>query len=302
MGAASGFSASTTAGTGGLAGSAQGGVIGTAGITSANGGAAGNAVGGAAAGAEALGGGAGAGGIPLGGPSLPCTFAFCESFEGYADGAHPKDARWTETQGSAQVVVESAKPARGARSLHVKFEENPRQTHWMRTSEPFPKLSRKHFGRIFLWIDQLPDAKIEYRHWVTIEMHPQADGPVLRVLGGETPPNIGAKANDITKQNSAMFDLINPGEDRRREDDVNIEPKLWYCFEWSLDVDANSYRMWLDGKPMPGANWDHSNPSYTFAPIGYLWLGWTDWHNDSANWDVYLDEVALDSNRIGCDK
>ena len=252
-------------------------------------------------GGSAAGAGGGGGSVTLGGPSLPCTFAFCEGFESYADGAHPKDARWTETQGADQVVVTSTKPARGQRSLHIKFEDNPRQTHWMRTSEPFPKLSRQNYGRIFVWIEQLPDAKIEYRHWVTVEMHPN-NGPVLRVLGGETPPNIGAKANDITKQDSAMFDLITPGEDRRREDNVNIGAKKWFCFEWSLDVDANSYRMWLDGAPMPGASWDHSNPDYTFQPISYLWLGWTDWHNDSANWEVYLDEVALDSNRIGCER
>ena len=252
-------------------------------------------------GAGGGGSGGAADGVTLGGPSLPCTFAFCEGFEDYADGAHPKDARWTETQGTDQVVVTSAKPARGQRSLHITFEANPRQTHWMRTSEPFPTLSRQHYGRIFVYIQQLPDQKLEYRHWVTVEMHPN-NGPVLRVLGGETPPNIGANSNDITKQNSAMFDLITPGEDRRREDNVNIGDKKWLCFEWSLDVDANSYRMWLDGVAMPGASWDHSNPTYTFQPISYLWLGWTDWHNDSANWEVYLDEVALDSNRIGCNR
>jgi hypothetical protein len=65
--------------------------------------------------------------------------------------------------------------------------------------------------------------------------------------------------------------------------------------------EARARRAWLDGKPT-GANWDHSNHAYTFAPIDHLWLGWTDWHNDSANWEVYLDEVALDENRIGCDE
>jgi hypothetical protein len=277
-------------------------------------GAAGTAIGGSPAGAEAGASGAGVGGasagnggaaggaVVLGGPSLPCNFAFCENFEGYADGTHPKDARWVETQGSNQVVVDSLKPARGAHALHIKFEQNPQQTHWMRTNEPFPKLSKQHFGRIFVWINQLPDQKIEYRHWVTVQMQPQGNGPVLRVLGGETPPDIGARANDITKQNSAMFDLITPGEDRRREDNVNIGAKTWFCFEWSLDVDANQYRMWLDGKPMPGANWDHSNAAYTFQPISTLWLGWTDWHNDQANWEVFLDEVVLDETRIGCDK
>jgi hypothetical protein len=60
--------------------------------------------------------------------------------------------------------------------------------------------------------------------------------------------------------------------------------------------------MWLNGKPMSGANWDRSNPTYTFAPIGFLWLGWTDWHNDMANWEVYLDEFVLDGERIGCDR
>ena len=233
---------------------------------------------------------------------MPCTSDFCESFEGYAEGSHPHDARWVDAQDSNQIVVDALKPARGAHSLHITFEKNPPQTHWLRTNEPFPKLARKHFGRIFVWINQLPDQKIEYRHWVTVQMEPKGNGPVLRVLGGETPPNIGANANDITKQNSAMFDLITPDEDRRREDTVNIGAKTWFCFEWSLDVDANQYRMWLDGKAMTGANWDHSNPAYTFAAIDHLWLGWTDWHNDSANWEVFLDEVALDDERIGCDK
>ncbi len=133
-------------------------------------------------------------------------------------------------------------------------------------------------------------------------MHPQGGGPVLRVLGGETPPNIGMNANNILKQNSAMFDLITPGEDRRREDTVHIGDKNWHCFEWSLDIDANQYRMWLNGRPMTGANWDRSNPTYTFTPISFLWLGWTDWHNDMANWEVYLDEFVLDAERIGCDR
>src|SRR5258706_6805413 len=125
--------------------------------------------------------------VVLGGPSLPCTFAFCEGFEGDADGAHPREARWVGTQGTNQVVVDSTKPARGSRALHIKFEQNPQQTHWMRTNEPFPKLARRHYGRVFVWINQLPDAKIEYRHWVPVEMHPQGGGPVLRALVGVTP-------------------------------------------------------------------------------------------------------------------
>jgi hypothetical protein len=283
-----------------VGGSAQSGAssAGAASVAGTNaGGAAG--VGGGLAGAA---GGAGTSAVVLGGPSLPCNFAFCENFEGYAEGTHPHDARWVNAVGGAQTIVDSLKPARGSRALHIKFEQNPQQSHWLRTNEPFPKLARQHFGRIFVWIEQLPDQKIEYRHWVTVQMEPLGNNPVLRVLGGETPPDIGANANNILKQNSAMFDLITPDEDRRREDTVNIVPKTWFCFEWSLDVDANQYRMWLDGKPMSGANWDHSNPAYTFAPIDHLWLGWTDWHNDSANWEVYLDEIALDSKRIGCDK
>jgi hypothetical protein len=285
-GAASG-GASSSAGTAGTAG--------TAGVTAAAGA-------GGSGGSAGSAGAAGTSAVLLGGPSLPCTFAFCEGFESYAEGTHPHDARWVSAVGGQQTIVDSMKPARGARALHIKFEQNPQQSHWLRTNEPFPKLARKHFGRIFVWIEQLPDQLIEYRHWVTVQMEPLGNNPVLRVLGGETPPDIGANSNNILKQNSAMFDLITPDEDRRREDTVNIVAKTWFCFEWSLDVDANQYRMWLDGKPMTGANWDHSNPAYTFAPIDHLWLGWTDWHNDSANWEVYLDEVALDENRIGCDK
>ncbi len=77
--------------------------------------------------------------------------------------------------------------------------------------------------------------------------------------------------------------------------------------EWFNDLAKNESRVWLDGQERASLHWQNNGGSnLTYPAQLQSWsVGWYEAHGPIPDtddpWDVWIDEVVLDRNRIGCE-
>jgi hypothetical protein len=83
-----------------------------------------------------------------------------------------------------------------------------------------------------------------------------------------------------------------------------VEPKKWHCIEVYFDMTASEARIWLDDVERTKLHWQNNMPgAFTFpAAIRSLSFGWVEYQPPQTPWDVWIDEIAVDGQRIGCEK
>jgi len=72
----------------------------------------------------------------------------------------------------------------------------------------------------------------------------------------------------------------------------------WMCLEWSMDAAAQEARFWFDGVEVDYLHIDTERaeiPVFDTFNIGFQKF------QTSGAWTVWVDEVAFDDQRIGCD-
>ncbi len=87
-----------------------------------------------------------------------------------------------------------------------------------------------------------------------------------------------------------------------RRDAVPVD--RWFCLEWQFDTAANEMRLWLDGAERR-ALWRLRDAAAGWpAPrVERIELGFQIFGSDAgaADFSLWLDEVAIDTRRVGCD-
>jgi hypothetical protein len=241
----------------------------------------------------------------IGGPAPPCKYAFCESFESYAEGAAPGGGVWTRN--ASDIVVGSGHVARGQRALHV-----PGLTggeHFIRTTKPFPMFGSKMFARMLFWIEKEPIEKPmnssgNNYHWTTAELSALSGGAgwVMRPIGGF----FLGPGND---QLAFSIETRGQGEAARWDSKALLAPHVWHCFEWSIDVSKNEMKVWWNGQEDLKMDWpdpknptgsQYTDPRFLFPELKSLSVGMAEYQRTNTPWDVWIDEVVVDSQRIGC--
>ena len=238
--------------------------------------------------------GGGTGGA--GGSPGACGALFCESFEDIADGAPPDPAIWTRT--SMDIVVDSTRAARGGKkSLHIP----PLTTgaKYIRENKTIPMMGQSFFGRVYLWIEKQPLEKPgSLYHWTLLSADELVDfnaGKVLR-LGG----HIEGAGTNWVRFNFQTHG--NPGETGLSDQQLILTPQKWYCFEFYYSLPDNEARIWLDGVEDPKLHWKGPMGGYVF-PTAVTWMtfGWAEYQAAKTPWEVWIDEIALDTKKIGCE-
>ena len=77
----------------------------------------------------------------------------------------------------------------------------------------------------------------------------------------------------------------------------------WVCFEWHFDGKNSEYHFYLNGNELTDmAIVSDASPPWTAPPFAYVELGLHLYHDLTTipTLDVWYDEVALDTARIGC--
>jgi len=234
--------------------------------------------------------------LDTGGASKPCQALFCESFEDVADGAPPDPAVWTRT--SNDLVVDSTRAARGGKkALHIPPLLSGAK--YIREKKSLPATGPTFYGRVFFWIEKQPLEKpATLYHWTLLEAD-EGDsinaGRVLR-LGG----HIEASGTNWLRFNFETHG--NPGETGLSDQNLIVTTKRWYCAEFYYWLPDNEARFWLDGVEDPNLHWKGPMGAYTFpSAIAWMTFGWAEYQVAQTPWELWIDEIALDTKKIGCD-
>jgi len=283
-------------GGGGGGSSGSGGQVGTGGSGAGGRGA---GAGGDGAGAGGGRGGTGAGGVTGAGGSAPvdtCAaragLRFCDDFETATPGGSPAAPRWSVLNGGGAVVVDASAPAHsGTRSVRVSPVDSGFQTflvfHDPATVSPIlPTATGKFFVRFYMRLAQ--PMTPGHNTFVVADLFAQPGaGNALRL--GEMNAMLM-----MTVSGDAHGYLSNQNYYNDGKPGVVFMPGAWTCVELSLDPAATTIDVWVDGREVP----DLHPINIQLDRYDDLRFGLEKYAGPVS--DIWYDDVAIGSERIGC--
>jgi hypothetical protein len=291
-----GGSGGASAGTGGAISSAA--TAGSAGAALTNGGATANTTGGTAtanggAGATVNGGAANAAGAAntgggtahagSGGTNAGCSGIFCEDFE--SGSLNP--AVWdSQTSGGQTVTVQSALTAHGKYAAQFHAKPNIQSYDFIITKNAPATLRGHHFGRAYFNVTPKPPAEHTGFLFAGTPGFPKLK--YLEVAG------IG------TAWQLTYVDLIGGGESYASGG--TAPDARWVCLEWEFNDTPDQVTVFVDGVQ------SYARPSITFmnqstglvGGFSDFGFGYYAWHPATYAFDIYYDDIVLDTKRVGC--
>jgi hypothetical protein len=265
-----------------------------AGAVSTAAGSGGTAADGGTSGAAAGNAGAGHAGSAAGAGSTPaaCSGAFCEDFET----GSLRTAVWTrkETSNGNSVQVQSARVAHG--QYAAQFHAKGGTATSMLFLENLPAVLQKHyFGRLYYYASDFPTESGGHTAYITssntLSGFPYSDHH-LEVASYTS----GTASWQMTYWTGDGPEYINSG--------CQIPKAQWFCLEWEFNDAPDEIGVWVDGDASTrGASFRNINnhASGLLGKMSTLGVGFRTWHPMGApDIDVYIDDIVLDANRVGC--
>ena len=235
------------------------------------------------------------------------SVAVCDDFETAAVGGPPDSALWRvitsyadpQMNSANSVVVDAVHAARGRQALHVHTTTTDPVYIQSRT---LPVANNTFWGRVLAWFDVDPGARTK-GHWAAfVGVGKKSDA------GQDTEVRIGGQFDILTINyfgNDA--NQISSSKDGDYSDGVKLPFRSWTCFEFQYKGDTHELRLFIQGKEIdqlhvtdwgqfghtPIPSW---SPNYDRLRIGYQSF------NADTPVDVWYDAVAIDPNRIGCER
>lgn len=227
---------------------------------------------------------------------------FCESFEA----ATLDDDLWQPMQ--AAPSVDDTRAARGEHSLHV--HTSATSASGIRTSAFLSATDGHYYGRMFVYFDALPTSP-QWAHWTIVGANPvqsSDDRSEIRV-GGQHDGSI--ERFGVGTDGGPTGDWTNLDEDPV-DGERAVPLRRWLCIEWLHDWANDETRFYLDGEEhlslrtttevKHGGN---SGVPYEIPELGSVWVGFWNYNQGKPVtpdvFDVWIDEVAFDDERIGCE-
>jgi hypothetical protein len=217
----------------------------------------------------------------------------CEDFE-----SGTLDKSLWEVGGNAP-VIETGKAMRGAHSAH--FHTDLNGLSFIKEKKTFPAVNNTFWGRMFFYIDALPVTP-DYAHFTLVEAAGTGDDSRVREGGQYRKFGVGTDGGPTG-------DWTNIDADPTKETAKEIPEKQWMCVEWLYKGDTSETRFFADGVEHPslytfpkvqhGAN---SSVEYNLPSFDSVWVGWWMYQSNPTpdHFDVWIDEIAIDKDRIGC--
>jgi hypothetical protein len=230
------------------------------------------------------------------GPSLctPGKYAICEDFESTAVGAVP--AGWTK-HGAAAVAADES--ARGSHSLKIEAALNGERRIYADAS----RLGSGHWGRIFY--------KVRTPAPLSCDPNPVLHSTIIALQGNG--PTRGAEEVRVvdTVENQQgkhqfLYNVQPSGAEFGKGSPYNWQfDGAWHCAEWHVDNPTQSYHFYFDGAEITSIAIDNGAGNYagTEIPTSFsqVRVGWNNYQMACMPGVVaWIDEVAMDPQRIGC--
>lgn len=214
----------------------------------------------------------------------------CEDFETVDVGGVPDPSVWSVDKGAtATVGVDDQQFRHGKHALHLHTlpDANKALLHETKTF-PLPDGKNSLYGRANFMIGA--GLKVPTDHTNFFEASGQVNGQSGNYRYGAA----GAK----------FFANYNPG-DPGESSKTAVPVGVWACLEWAFLGDTNEMHFWIDGKeltdiavPPTGVNgtvWKAPN-------FDSFYFGWITYATDTSSdhYDIWYDDIAMDTARIGC--
>ena len=223
--------------------------------------------------------------------------ALCEDFE---SGTIDKTT-WTVV-GTAP-VIDGLQAARGAKALHITVNSNG--ASYLKETKTFPAPNDTYYGRAFVYFKSLPAAgPVSYAHWT-----------IIAGTGTGVPGEIR-----VSGQLSNGRNLFGVGTDNRTDggtgdwtqsdQDPNGMPLAvptgkWLCIEWLHEGDTDETRFYWDAVEHPSLHTTRTMNGGNGAPfvlpkVTAAWVGFQEYQATMETLELWVDEIAIDYQRIGC--
>lgn len=224
-------------------------------------------------------------------------FLLCDGFED----ASIDTAKWTVTQeGTTTLGITTDQAARGAQSVHIQTTNG---FGYLKNTSVFPLTQNDYYGRMFLRVARY--STVAWAHWTVAEAAGNGDGSLIRV-GGQYKTDASKNRWGIGSDGGPTGDWTTHDTD---PDGAPQEPPLdtWTCLEWFHGGSSHETKFFTDGVEHPSlatTTDEHGGNAvpYMLPEFTSLWFGWYQYQDDPQAFDVWIDEVAIDDERIGCDR
>jgi hypothetical protein len=242
----------------------------------------------------------GSGGSATGAGCAGKQYLVCEDFEATAEGSVPTG--WTK-QGEIAVALGQAKS--GTKSIMIGATENgPR-----RIARSATALGAAHWGRLFYRV-QLPVPAVDpSKNNGNTVIHSTLVGlTAARPLGGTAEYRVLDTIMNQSKKHNFIYNVqIQGGSEFGHETAYTYDYKdTWTCAEWHVDNTAKGYELYIDGMDVAGVkvvadkSVNGSKDAELPASFMQMNIGWYNYQAGDGGFTVWIDDIAMNSTRIGC--
>ena len=221
----------------------------------------------------------------------------CEDFEAYTG---TPGAPWKVMKNAAgNVIIDGAQHKSGTKA--VKFTTTGAadyQQAYLSLDKIFPIASNAFFGRMMIYATKAANDGV---HWTMIE------GEGAATAQGITSTKV-RYGGQHEQRLMANYDSSGKASDCWQHSATKMPEGQWACMEWYFDGTTNTQKFWLNGKAIDdltvvgegeGCGSQETQGKWIYPSFARINLGWESYKTDAPR-EVWLDDVAIATSRIGC--
>jgi hypothetical protein len=172
-----------------------------------------------------------------------------------------------------------------------------------RISHPAEGLGAAHWGRIFYKVQlPVPDAFVHSTLVALTGVGPMNGPSEYRVV--DTVKQ-AIDTRDVGSRNSFLYNvqIDGSGEFGRGTNFDFIFDSEWHCAEYHIVAANQSYAFYLDGEQQIAFEDGAGNTADSDIPDSFeeLRVGWINYQEAPPGFTVWMDDIAFDDERIGCE-
>ena len=215
--------------------------------------------------------------------------------DGFEDGEIDESVWEIVASGGGSVELVTDESARGGQSVHIRANNG---RGFLRNSSVFPVNGDRYWGRMFIRVDRFSTEA--WAHWTIAEASGEGDGSLIRV-GGQYNTNQGENHWGVGSDGGPTGDWTTHDQDRSSDPPEDT----WICVEWLHDGATDEAQVFIDAVEHPSlatTSDTHGGNDVAYDLPGFtsVWFGWWQYQSDPTAFDVWIDEIAIDTERMGC--
>jgi hypothetical protein len=225
------------------------------------------------------------------GPTSGCEGLFCEDFEKGIIDPGIWDVKVNGGQSMPDLVTQVGLVAHGKYAAHFHANPNTVSYDFMITRNPPAALKGHHFGRAYFMITPMPPTNhTEYIFAGTTGF------PELKYLEVASAAPLVWQLTYVTE--------VPPGTGEDYHSGGKVPIGQWFCLEWEFNDAPDQAAVYQDGNAT--AAFAQNTFTYNGATAGLVGgfaafgFGYYAWHPATYAFDVYYDDIVLDTKRVGC--